>query len=233
MEIKIPVIMSGFSAFFYNSATYFLGGAACVFTFLWLWKFRRKLGFSKPAAAIVTALIMALGFFSIKAFSVIEMLSLEGLGKMSLFGAIFIMPLFIYLIAKALKIDKYAFFDITSICLVFTIICGRANCIIYGCCKGIPFFGNENFLWPQREMEIAFNTIMLFILGYIAIKEKTNGEVYPVYALSYGIFRFLIEFVREAETEAFIHPGHICALISICIGISGLVYLKKFRFRKI
>jgi len=226
--------MSDSFLWFYNIGTYVLGGFATIFTFFWLRKFNSKLNLSVINTILITALVMALGFFSIKAFSVLEMFSIEeGLQRMSLFGSIFIMPLFIYLISKIIKVNPCVFFDIMTICLIFTLICGRTNCIIYGCCKGIPFFGSETFLWPVRELEIAFNIVMLFVLGNRVIKDLTCGEVYPIFAICYGIFRFLIEFVRAVETKAFIHPGHICGLISIAIGVCGLIYLKKVRLRNL
>lgn len=218
--------MSG-SQWIMDNATYFLGVIALVFIFLWLRFCNDRLRLKPPATAAVTAAIAVCGVFSIKIFAVIEHWDISRFSGMSLFGAVFIMPLFVYIISKIIKRDTALVFDTLTVCLIFTMICGRINCMIYGCCIGIFFFGSRTFLWPVRELEIAFNLVMLFIIASKVRKGNTNGRMYPVYMIAYGIFRFLIEWVRVPERATVIHTGHICAAISVVLGIVVLIILKK------
>lgn len=219
--------MSGTASWITDNATYFLGVIALVFIYFWFRISNDRLRLGKAVTAAVTAAIAVCGVFSIKIFSAIEHWDITRFSGMSLFGAIFIMPVFLYIIAAVIKRSPAALFDVSTICLIFTMICGRINCIIYGCCTGTFFFGSHTFLWPVRELEIAFNLVMLFILGTKVRSGRTRGEIYPVYMIAYGIFRFLIEWVRVPEHATTVHSGHICALASVVIGIVALVILKK------
>ncbi len=210
-----------------DNATYFLGVIALVFIFLWLRFSNDRLQLTVLQTAALTAATAVCGVFSIKIFCVIEHWDFSRFSGMSLFGAIFIMPLFIYIISKIIKRSAALMFDTLTVCLIFTMICGRINCIIYGCCQGTFFFGSHTFLWPVRELEIAFNLVMLFIIAFKVRKENTNGRMFPIYMIAYGIFRFLIEWVRIPEHSTVIHPGHICAAISAAAGIAVLLAMKK------
>ena len=60
-------------------------------------------------------------------------------------------------------------------------------------------------------------------------KDKTSGYVYPIYMLSYGIFRFIIEFMREANSHSVLHIGHIWSIISILVGCIALLLCWRLR----
>ena len=219
--------MSGTSQWITDNATYFLGIIALVFIYMWLRLSNDRLKLRPIITAAVTAAVAVCGVFSIKIFAVIEHWDFSRFSSMSLFGAVFIMPLFVYLIAKIIKRDTAIFFDIMTVCLIFVMICGRINCMIYGCCTGTFFFNSHTFLWPVRELEIAFNLVMLFIIGSKVRRENTNGKMFPTFMIAYGIFRFLIEWVRVPERSTVIHPGHICAAISVAAGIVVLEIMRR------
>ena len=56
----------------------------------------------------------------------------NSLGNMSLFGGVFFMPLAYWLGAKLSKRKMADVFDIFTICMIFTLMCARINCIIAG-----------------------------------------------------------------------------------------------------
>ena len=83
---------------------------------------------------------------------------------------------------------------------------GRIGCFLNGCCYGIEtdawygvlFPGHAHKVIPTQLFEMAFLLILAVILGFLAFKEVTFYTM-PIYLLSYGIFRFLLEFIRGDE----------------------------------
>lgn len=199
-------------------------GAGTIFTFIWLCCFRDRLKMKWYAALPVSILHTVCGVLSVKAFAIIEGFGdLSVVGNMSLFGGIFFMPIFYYLGAKLAKRKAADIFDVFTICMIFTVMCARINCIFSGCCGGkvIPFAAFEGLHWPTREMEVIFYIILLIILGRKVLKEEERGSIYPIYMISYGIFRFIIESLRTANSPlGYIHLAHIWALITLGLGLS-------------
>lgn len=199
-------------------------GAGTIFTFIWLCCFRDRLKMKWYAALPISILHTVCGVLSVKAFAIIEGFGdLSVVGNMSLFGGIFFMPIFYYLGAKLTKRKAADVFDVFTIGMIFTVMCARINCIFSGCCggKAIPFAAFEGLHWPTREMEVIFYIILLIILGRKILKGESKGKIYPIYMISYGIFRFIIESFRTANSPlGYIHLAHIWALITLGLGLS-------------
>ena len=51
--------------------------------------------------------------------------------------------------------------------------------------------------------------------------------MYPLYMYSYGIFRFIDELFRDADTASLFHIAHVWCIIALCLGISIYTELKK------
>ncbi|MBO7666264.1 MAG: prolipoprotein diacylglyceryl transferase [Clostridia bacterium] len=144
-------------------------------------------------------------------------------GAMSLFGAVFFMPVAYWLGAKIFKRDMRIVFDLFTVPLVFTLACARVNCLFAGCCKGlvIPFIHSHTVRWPVREAELVFYAVLLAFFVIRTFKSKTNGELYPIYLMAYGVFRFVIEFFRESDhILGLFHISHLWAMLALIIGAS-------------
>ena len=97
------------------------------------------------------------------------------------------------------------------------------NCLISGCCQGqvIPFIHSHTVRWPTRETELVFYAVLLTFAIIGVIKNKTNGTLYPLYMIAYGIFRFVIEWFRVTEhTIGPFHISHFWSLLALIIGAS-------------
>lgn len=188
---------------------------------LWLYAQRDVLGMRPWAAIPLAAAHTMIGVLSVQIFAVMETLDSSNIGNMSLFGGVFFMPLVYWLGAKLFKRKKALVFDNFTICMVFTVMCARINCIISGCCFGKTIPGLDNFRWPTRELEVAFYAVLLIVLVRKVLSKKTHGEIYPLYMISYGAFRFVIEFFRFSEHSAGIfHIAHLWAVITLGLGLS-------------
>lgn len=201
-----------------------------VFTFAWLFTQRKKLKTAWYSAIAISIIHTLYGVLTVKAFAFLESgFSKDGFNGMSIFGAVFMMPLAYLLCAKLFKRSVKTVFDIMTPCMVFTLMCARVNCVINGCCFGAFIPGTDKTRFPTREAEILFYIILLIIICTRIIKEKNDGEIYPLYMICYGAFRFVTEFFRYADTTSVFHISHLWSIITLLLGISiyAEIYSKK------
>lgn len=215
--------------FFREYFLYIMLSVAAILTFVWLRL--TKLRLSVIAGIALSLLHVAVGLLTVKAFAFLESGAGEYVGAMSLFGAIFFMPLFYLAVAKLFKLKTSEVFDVFTIPLVFTLMLARFNCLLSGCCLGLPIHGTA-LRYPTREAEILFYAVFLFMAGRKILKGTTYGEVYPLYMVLYGIFRGITECFRySAGAESIFHVSHIWALFSFVIG-AGIYEEVKQKYEK-
>lgn len=203
-----------------DCALFILLGCGTLFNVYWLHRCRERLHLRWPSVLLLSVLHTVLGVLSVKVFALFET---GDFSNMSLFGGVFFMPLFYWGVAKLAKQKAADVFDVFTICLVFTLMCARLNCIISGCCLGahIPIQGLEHLRFPTREMELVFYVILLSRLWRKVLSGSARGMIYPIYMISYGIFRFVTETLRFSDrTDSILHISHLWALLSLGIGIS-------------
>ena len=218
-------------SFLQENRLYLLLGLAAECTFVWLLHFRGRLQMAWYVAIGLSLLHVAYGVFCVKAFAVLEGNEL-GEGAMSLFGAVFFMPLAYWLGAKLTKRSTAEVFDIFAICMIFTLMCARVNCLFAGCCIGRQISSHSALRWPTRELELVFYAVFLFLMTPRVWRGKTYGQVYPVYMITYGLVRSVLECFRVSSTNNLFHLSHVWALASIAIGAAFYAELKRSRERK-
>lgn len=195
---------------------------------IWLITQCKRLDMKWYVAILIAVLHTICGVMAVKVFAFLETgFKPDGLSKMSLFGGVFFLPVLYWLGARITKKPIKDVFDIMTPCMVMTLTCARVNCILSGCCKGAIIPGTEGMLWPTRQLEILFYLVLLVILMPRIAKAKTNGTAYPIYMAAYGIFRFIIEFLRASDSATIFHIAHLWAAISLIIGISICVEIKN------
>lgn len=157
-----------------------------------------------------------------------------------------------FLVIYFIRKNKYesSFKDIISIvppCILIAHAFGRVGCFFAGCCYGIQTDSWLGVSFPNVVGKVyptqLFEAIFLFILfGITALLswKKDYKHNFSIYLVFYGLFRFLIEYIRGDDRGAFvggISPSQFWSLLMIAIGI-GLyffvekVYLKKQLFKK-
>lgn len=198
-----------------------------LFNVYWLHRCRERLHLRWLSVLLLSVLHTVLGVLSVKVFALFET---GDFSNMSLFGGVFFMPLFYWGVAKLAKQKAADVFDVFTICLVFTLMCARLNCIVSGCCLGahIPIEGLTHLRFPTRELELLFYVILLSRLWRKVVTGSARGMIYPIYMISYGIFRFVTEMLRFSDrTDSILHVSHLWALLSLGIGISIYGELQK------
>ena len=198
-----------------------------LFNVYWLHRCRERLHLRWLSVLLLSVLHTVLGVLSVKVFALFETGDFR---NMSLFGGVFFMPLFYWGVAKLAKQKAADVFDVFTICLVFTLMCARLNCIVSGCCLGahIPIEELTHLRFPTRELELLFYVILLSRLWRKVLNRSARGMIYPIYMISYGIFRFVTETLRFSDrTDSILHVSHLWALLSLGIGISIYGELQK------
>lgn len=210
-----------------DHALILLLGCGTLFNVYWLYRCRERLHLRWLSVLLLSVLHTVLGVLSVKVFALFET---GNFSNMSLFGGVFFMPLFYWGVAKLAKQKAADVFDVFTICLVFTLMCARLNCMISGCCLGahIPIEGLTHLRFPTRELELIFYVILLSRLWRKVLSGSARGMIYPIYMISYGIFRFVTETLRFSDrTDSILHISHLWALLSLGIGISIYGELRK------
>jgi len=114
------------------------------------------------------------------------------------------------------------------------VMIGRIGCMINGCCLGKAcrpdwFTINDTHgvpRWPASQMEFVFNGIMLGVILLLRWGRVAPGQLFHIYLMAYGIFRFFHEFLRD--TPQIIGPlsGYQIAAAGIfALGAAG--YLRR------
>lgn len=210
-----------------DHALMLLLGCGTLFNVYWLHRCRERLHLRWLSVLLLSVLHTVLGVLSVKVFALFET---GDFSNMSLFGGVFFMPPFYWGVAKLAKQKTADVFDVFTICLVFTLMCARLNCIVSGCCLGahIPIEGLTHLRFPTRELELLFYVILLSRLWRKVLSGSARGMIYPIYMISYGIFRFVTETLRVSNrTDSILHISHLWALLSLGIGISIYGELRK------
>lgn len=113
------------------------------------------------------------------------------------------------------------------------IMVGRIGCWLHGCCQGqvcSPTWysvrdGEGIHRWPAIPLEIGFNLVMLFLFLLFRQRQLARYQHFHIYLVSYGVFRFLHETVRETPRIAGPFSGY--QVISIVLVIFGVAAYRR------
>ena len=159
-----------------------------------------------------------------------------------LFGGVvtfILMYRFYYLRANPPIFDKIIIIAPASITLGHAF--GRVGCFLSGCCYGIESHSsadiyfpihNHSFL-PTQLYEMGFLLVLAIVFIILAFLHKCRYQM-VIYAASYGVFRFIIEFFRGDERGqlAGLSPSQYWCLILILGSIPLYFVLKKYLFER-
>lgn len=117
---------------------------------------------------------------------------------------------------------------------------GRIGCFLAGCCygkevqpgsfwywMGIKFVTTDAKVIPTNLIEAVFLFLLASFLLFLAFKKRTR-LTFPLYAIFYGLFRFLIELARGDDRGDFvsgISPSQFWSIVLFGFGVFYLVYL--------
>lgn len=118
---------------------------------------------------------------------------------------------------------------------------GRLGCFAAGCCYGVEtdsplgvhFPGHDHARYPTQLFEAIFLFLLTAVLFYLAYRYYCRYTM-PIYLISYGIWRFLIEFIRGDDRGAYmlnLSPSQWFSIFSVLLGI-GLIFMIRILIQK-
>lgn len=165
-----------------------------------------------------------------------------------LLGSVLAVFLFIYIHNKKQKnkTKKLHFYDIADLAVIpfaLALALGRignfTNQELYGRITNVPwavkFNTAEGFRHPSQLYESLYSLTIFGILWWLKGKKIMKGMLFWSFVSLYGIFRFIIEFFRQPDTQmgangfivGWLTTGQILCSIMIISGIIALYYLYK------
>ncbi|MDH3324911.1 MAG: prolipoprotein diacylglyceryl transferase [Candidatus Peregrinibacteria bacterium] len=153
-------------------------------------------------------------------------------GGMSIHGGLLLAVIFLVVFCRKRKIPIFKILDLLVIPLAIALVFGRLANFINGELVGVPtdqtwgvvFPHVDEFLrHPSQLYEVVKNFVLAGILIFCFKKNKhlQEGFLFTVFLFFYGVFRFFIEFVREADGVIwFFSTGQV-----LCIIMAGAAIL--------
>jgi phosphatidylglycerol:prolipoprotein diacylglycerol transferase len=116
------------------------------------------------------------------------------------------------------------------------VMIGRIGCMINGCCLGkvcnASWFtindANGVPRWPSSQMEFVFNAVMLGVILMLRWGRIAPGQLFHIYLMAYGFFRFFHEFLRDTPQIVGPISGYqIAALGIFALGATGFAWRRQ------
>ena len=116
------------------------------------------------------------------------------------------------------------------------IMLGRIGCMIQGCCLGKVCAANWFTIndasgiprWPASQVEFIFNALMLGVILMLRWGRIAPGNLFHIYLMAYGTFRFFHEFLRDTPQILGPISGYqIAALAIVLLGGAGFMARKN------
>ena len=128
---------------------------------------------------------------------------------------------------------------IAPACITIAHAFGRIGCFLAGCCHGkettsslgMYFPSIDAVVYPTQLYEALFLLILSSILFLLAYYKNLKYNM-CIYLFSYGIFRFMIEFLR-GDNRGFsllsLSPSQLLSIVALLFSVGYFIYLKKKR----
>ena len=225
-----------------------LGAIAFICVLVWIVEKREKTDRKTVnRILIITAIgaiaLYAFAFFFNSLFHSLEEGELVLGGITWLGGVLGAFPLTVFLLHKfcpRIKGNALFYFNLLVPAIALGHAFGRVGCFFAGCCYGKPtdaFLGvqfpllNEK-VYPTQLFEAAFE--FAFFGVCVAFYKKLREHFLEGYLFGYGVFRFLLEFMRGDDRGGlgiFLSPSQVICLLMLIAGVLLILYRKGMIFK--
>jgi len=114
------------------------------------------------------------------------------------------------------------------------IMLGRMGCFLNGCCLGRvcgPSWFTLNDAagvarWPAVPVEFLFNALLLGVILLLRWGRIAPGQLFHIYLMAYGVFRFFHEFLRDTPQILGPISGYQIATLGL-VGLGLLGFLSR------
>ena len=150
-------------------------------------------------------------------------------------GAAFFLLVY-FVLRKKLNINLLEILPVIPCSITIGHAFGRVGCFFAGCCYGkesdfifaVKFPGMTHAVHPTQLYEALFLFLLFGILSYLLLAKKYRYTM-SLYLIAYGVFRFLLEFLRGDDRGTFIgilSPSQFWSAVMVLIGI-GWYFLQR------
>lgn len=125
---------------------------------------------------------------------------------------------------------------IAPACITLGHAFGRIGCFLSGCCYGIETDPGSGIVFPGMDHAVVptqlIESVFLFVLTAVLVVSAFRFDFsynFVIYAVFYGIFRFIIEFFRGDERGQLVglSPSQYWCIVLVVGAIPLYFYLKK------
>lgn len=162
------------------------------------------------------------------------------------YGGIVLGAIGLFIYCRAKRQSYFVYTDLITTGVACGQILGRVGCFCAGCCYGrktdsflgvvfpnvIEESGEAVKRLPTQLFETAFCIILTIILIQ-CIKKKKTGLATSGYCIGYGIWRFILEYLRDDErgTVGVLSTSQFISIFIVLIGILLLVLVLKGKIK--
>lgn len=170
------------------------------------------------------------GVLSVKLMFLAENGNFVGL---SFFGAVFLIPVFVWPISLIFKIKYSDYLDITAPSVAAMLSVMKINCLVTGCCAGKVLANagtSAEIRFPSQVAEMIVAVIIAVILIILIKQGLLIHSIFPFFMILYGSTRFVLNLFRET-TELFFGMGigNMWSVLSVFIGVIWMLLRWKNR----
>ncbi|MFO7891779.1 MAG: prolipoprotein diacylglyceryl transferase [bacterium] len=168
-----------------------------------------------------------------------------GIAGLTLLGGVLLAIIVIVVYCRWKKISLLKLFDVIAPVFGLGVFLTRIGCFLNGCCYGRPcdlpwamkfplksaagyhFF--DTAIHPTQLYSSLYGLIIMIVIVLVDKKKHVDGFITGLAFIMYGIFRFLVDFVRYYEDTDMVSLGFyditINQLISIGMVLFGIILL--------
>ncbi|MDY2880171.1 MAG: prolipoprotein diacylglyceryl transferase [Candidatus Borkfalkiaceae bacterium] len=140
---------------------------------------------------------------------------------------------------KKLKNTLADLAPVAACCITVAHAFGRVGCFFAGCCYGketdgplgvkFPYLSHK--VYPTQLYEAIFLFIIFGVLSWFVWNKKAKNA-FPVYLIAYGVFRFLLEFLRgddRGKLFGVLSPSQFWSIVLVAAGLIVIFVWPKIR----
>ena len=154
-----------------------------------------------------------------------------------LIGGIGCFLLIYFLFRKKYTTRLYQVVSVIPCCILVAHAFGRIGCFFAGCCHGkatdgifgVQFPGFSYAVHPTQLYEAAFLFVLFAVSVYLILKKDFKHNL-SLYLIAYGVFRFLIEYVRgddRGELVGFVSPSQFWSIFMAVAGVAIIFVMNR------
>lgn len=206
--------------------------------FLFNFRSGKKYGIPPGKRAIISAVVWPVAYGLLYVLFWIES-SFTRWGSHNIVRGYIWFPLIGVVLAKLLHLKPRTVVDYIAPGCSLSQGIAHLGCSFAGCCYGFPAekgIWNPQFetcLFPNQILEALAALLVFAVCALYARKRRydSDGRVYPLFLILFGVTRFLLEFLRD--NQKVIGNISILALHCVLMAVVGTVWLIILHFREI